>query len=471
MHRICILGLGLGLGAGCFSPNAVSDLDTDGNETTAEPTGPGSTTDDPNTTASTSGTGPVETTTNDLTSGPTTTVGPTATDTDTDTGIGGSCSGPEDCASGVCLESECVPCSDAPEPDSACAESDSATPFCSEDGSSCVACRADSCDGSTPACDPAAGCVACDEHSQCPESACHLGGPDEGSCFDVADVVEVSDTAELDAALDGSGSGGQLVLRLSSGTFDYTGSALFYYEEGVHPPEIAMIGDNTTITGGATTLMFAPPLLYVSDVEFSQGPGRAISCSGEGEVWLDDSSLENYGTAILGCTTRMRRSQVRGDPTGVDFGGTLVVPRLTAENSDLGPGGDPLLNVSETVDLRYVTLVGNAVGLSCESGADGSVRNSILVNPGTSVQGCSGVGFVNNAHDQPGAGLGGTVVPEYDPGWFVISGASRFFLSDSGQDIFEGIADWDEGDPLVDIEGDARPQEMPGYPGVDEPQR
>lgn len=118
-----------------------------------------------------------------------------------------------------------------------------------------------------------------------------------------------------------------------------------------------------------------------------------------------------------------------------------------------------------------MTLVGNTRGLTCETGVDGSVRNSILVNPGTSIGGCSGVGFVNNAHHQPGTGLGGTVVSDYDPGWFVISGASRFFLSESGQDVFEGIADWDEGDPLVDIEGDARPQDMPGYPGVDEPTR
>lgn len=470
MHRIWILGMGLGLGAGCFSPTEAPDLDTDGNGTTdAEPTDPGNTMDAPTTTASTSDTDPAATSATGLTSGPSTTLETTTTETETETGIGGSCTAPGDCASGVCVESECVPCGDTPQPDSACAESDSATPFCSEDGSTCVACTADSCDGSTPACDPQVGCVACNEHSQCPDSACHLGGPDEGSCFDTADVVEVSDTSELDAALEGAGSGGQLVLWLSPGTFDYTGFPLFYYQEGVHPPEIAMIGDDTTLTGGATTLMFAPPLLYVSDVEFSQGPGRAISCSGSGEVWLDDSSLENYGTAILGCDTHLRRSQVLGDPTGTDFGGTLSVPSLVATNSDLGPFGDPLLNVTESIDLRYVTLVGNMGGLTCEAGANGSVRNSILVNPGTSVQGCNGVGFANNAHDQPGEGLGGTVVPEYDPDWFVISSGSRFFLSKSGQEVFEGIADWDEGDPLVDIEGDPRPQEAPSYPGVDEP--
>jgi len=307
--------------------------------------------------------------------------------------------------------------------------------------------------------------VACTEHSQCPESACHLGGPDQGSCFDVNDVVEVSDTSELAAAIEGAGAGGQLVVHLSPGTFDYTGFPIFYYEVGVHPTEIAFIGHNTTITGGATNLIATPPLFYVSGVEFSEGPFRALSNGGE--LWVDDSSFDGYQVAILGGHINMRRSQVRGLP-GSTFA-TIDAESLTAANSDLGPSGSPLLHLSAEVDLRYVTMVGNTVGLECDNTTDGSVRNSILLNGGASIQGCYQLGLNNNAHDQPGQGLGGTVVEDYDPTWFVISGPSRFILSASGQEVFADIADWDEGDPLFDIEGDPRPTEMLGYPGVDEP--
>jgi hypothetical protein len=281
--------------------------------------------------------------------------------------------------------------------------------------------------------------------------------------------VDVSDTSELTAAVEAAGSGGQLVLRLSTGTFDYTGFAAFYYSEGVTPQEIAIIGDNSVMTGGATTLIFASPLLYVADVDFTSGPGRAISCAGDGELWLDDTSFDGYGTAVLGCDVHMRRSQLRGDPKGANFGGTIAANSLIATNSDLGPGGDPMLNIVGELDLRYVTMVGNTIGLDCGSETSGTVRNSILLNSGNSITGCFSVGFTNNAHDQPGQGLGGTTIDNYDPTWFVISDESRFLLSDSGEEIFANIADWDEGDPPTDIEGDPRPMESAGYPGVDEP--
>ncbi len=457
--------------AACFSPEAPVDAATDGGggDTT---TGPGpSTAAEAGTSDLTSATeNPtgVDTDNPDTTDGPTTT-DPTVgeTESETETTFGGSCSDSSECEAGVCVDMECVPCGDAPDPDAACADADSSLPLCSDDGTTCVACTADSCGGASPLCDPGVGCAACTEHSHCPESACHLGGPEQGSCFDIADVVEVSDTSEFTDAIEAAGSGGQLVLRLSSGTFDYTGFPGFYYQEGVTPQEIALIGDNTIMTGGATTLIFAPPLFYVSDVEFTTGPGRAISSSGD--VWLDDTSFDGYGTALLGGNIHMRRSQVLGDPTGTDFGGTIAVDSLTATNCDLGPSGDPMLNVAGALDLRYVTMVGNVVGLDCGSETTGSVRNSILLNSGNSVQGCFGVGFTNNAHDQPGQGLGGTTVENFDPTWFVISDESRFLLSESGQLIFADIADWDDGDPTEDIEGDPRPTKSAGYPGVDEP--
>ena len=63
----------------------------------------------------------------------------------------------------------------------------------------------------------------------------------------------------------------------------------------------------------------------------------------------------------------------------------------------------------------------------------------------------------------------GTQVGDYDSSWFSPSITSPFLLSGEGEAIFDGIATWQAGDPELDVEGDARPQDGPGFPGVDEP--
>lgn len=465
MHKLWILGLGFGLGAGCFSPDETPELNTDGGATGTSG-GPDTTSETPGSTQGpeTTATGSSGTTA-DPTGTPSTTVDPTAEDTGTDTGIGDRCADSEDCASGVCVGLECVPCGDAAEPDAACAEADSATPVCSEDGSSCVACTAGSCDGSAPACDPTLGCVACTEHSQCPDSACHLSGPDAGSCFDTADVVEVSDSEELQQEFVQGNPGGQLVIRLTPGTIQISGGLVSDLAE------VALIGSNSTITGGATALFFnIPDLFYVAGVTLEDGPSRAISCSAGEELWLDDTSISDYPIALLSsCDVFVRRSQFRGNPGGPDFGGTLQLGgSFRAVNSDFGPAADPVMDLQGgDVDVRYSTFAGNQTAISCGSPSSGQIRNSILTSVGTSVDTACGLSYIDNAVDQ--GFLGGTVVPSYDPSWFAVSDGSRFFLSPSGEETFEGIADWDEGDPIVDIEGDPRPQDTPGFPGVDEP--
>ncbi len=126
-----------------------------------------------------------------------------------------------------------------------------------------------------------------------------------------------------------------------------------------------------------------------------------------------------------------------------------------------------MLGIAGQADLRYVTIAGNSIGLDCDNGATGVIRNSILTNVAASVDGSCSLSFIDNAIDE--SGFGGTMVPAFDPSWFVVSEGSRFFLSDEGQTVFDGIADWDDGDPLYDIEGDPRPTRALGYPGVDEP--
>lgn len=443
----------LGLVGGCFSPEVLDSVETDGaaegGASETSPTSGGTTsTDDPTEGASTDS----PTTSSDPTTGPDPTVG----ETESETGFGGDCTDSSECAVGVCVDTECVPCGEAPEPDAACAEADSNTAVCAADGT-CVACTPDSCGGSTPACDPEVGCVACTEHAQCPDSACHLGGPDLGSCFDVNDVVEVSDAAEAEAALAQAEPDGQLVMRLTPHEFNFT--TILNYQAGVSPTEVALIGPGASITVGIRHPILAPPLLYVSGISFEGGPQNLIEGDSASEVWLDDVSINSFlASPLLIGTANLRRSQIRG-PVGV------FLDHLVAENSSFGPGGDPVITTTESIDLRYVSIVDVATLFDC-NGSTGVVRNSILL-AGDGVSQCGGVVFSNNASNL--RSVGGTIVPIYDPDWFVVSSGSRFFLSESGQEVFDGIADWDEGDPLFDIEGDPRPTDFPGYPGVDEP--
>lgn len=461
MKRDYLLLLPVVLAGGCFSPSASVDADTDTASSEASPSET-ETTSTPEGSTGTSGpqtgtSGSPPSTSTDTTGDPT--VNPTSdTEGGSETSVGGMCSDSGDCGSGVCVDMECVPCGEAPDPDSACAEADAALPLCSEDGTACVACTAESCGGDTPVCDPAVGCAACTEHSHCPDSACHLGGPEQGTCFDVNDVVEVSTPEELLAAADTSTTSSQLVIRVLPG--DYTELGTIFTDEA----EVAFIGSpGTTLGGGYTNLFIGSGPVYISSVSIDEGPARAISID---NVWLDDVSIENYDIAVwltAGRTAHIRRSQFRNTQVAV-----LEDASLTASNTDFGPQGDAALHIAGNVDLRYVTVAGNTVGLNCELTATGVIRNSILVNPGQTSQGfCDSVlTLSDNASDDSDLGQD---VGSFDSAWFTISTGSRFFLSPSGETVFAEIADWDEGDPRFDIEGDPRPTRERGYPGVDEP--
>lgn len=464
MKRLTAL-LPLGLLAGCFNPTESVDADTEDGPATSGETDP-----EGSTASATTGRDPTTgqdtdqpETTADATSGPATT-DTTVGDTESETTIGAACIESSDCETGVCVEMECVPCSDADDPDAACEEADPNSPFCGDDATTCVACTASSCDGSTPACAPEEGCVACTEHSQCPDSACHLGGPEQGSCFDVADVVEVSDTDEFEQAFVQGNPGGQLVIRLAPGTIQIAGSLVSDLAE------VALLGSDSAFTGGATSLFFnIPDLFYVSNVTIEDGPSRAITCSPGEQLWLEDTSISNYTVALQSsCDVQVRRSQFRGNPGGPGGPTLQLGGSFTAENTDFGPAGDPMFLLSDAeIDIRYSTIAGNQTGIECDGNSSGVIRNSIITNVGASVFSTCGLSYIDNAIDEEF--FGGTVVPSYNPDWFTISNGSRFFLSPSGEEVFEGIADWDDGDPVVDIEGDPRPQDGPGFPGVDEP--
>ncbi|MEM7158876.1 MAG: hypothetical protein AAF799_38915 [Myxococcota bacterium] len=388
---------------------------------------------------------------------------------DTDDGPAPECEGHADCDAGAfCIEGACGPCSDADAPDQLCADDDPLAPLCGAEGQ-CVACVADSCSGDTPVCDPGLGCAACTEHSDCPDSACHLLGPEQGSCFDPGDVVDASTADELETALSELGIGSQRVIRLASGVYEINGTLQV-------AGEVAVIGQpGTVITGGATNLFVLTSedtqrILYLSEVALDDGPFRAIQCRHGNLLWMDDITINGYSTSIdTDCDTYARRSRfTAAEPESVAIR-IIGDGMFQATNSSIGPGSDTAVSIeSGELRLYHSTIAGNHNTVSCDgSSGGGEIRNSIIVGayPGSFSSWCS-LTFADNAVD---GGLGaGQSVGIFDSDWFVDAPAGDFHLSAEGQSVFADIADWDEGDPLFDVDGDPRPQEAPGYPGIDE---
>ena len=215
------------------SDTSADDGDTDAGDTTSTESST-----DPTAPTSSPTTSPVDTTV-DTTDDPSSTQGPTTatdtdtqgTDTDTDTGPTG-CVDNSECTdpnAPLCLEQLCVPCGEAPDPDAACAEVDSATPACGASGA-CVQCTDTNpiaCDGTSPVCDTQAQtCRGCAEHDECGETACAFA---TGECFPDDCVLEVpGDHASLEAAINAVPDDGFCVIRLSdvSAGDDYEGSVV-----------------------------------------------------------------------------------------------------------------------------------------------------------------------------------------------------------------------------------------------------
>ena len=399
----------------------------------------------------------------------------------TDTTDGGGCVDDEDCTDGgapFCSdEGECVPCDQMPEPNTACADADPDRPVCSE--GTCVQCTPDdaaACNGQTPVCDNDNTCRACDEHFECPDSACHLDGPDVGACFDVADVMTANSAAALASAVSGVNAGDDLVIMLSSGV-DYNQTA-----NAAVDAEIALLGPSSaelTGTAGLPSLNVAgTAIVYVAGPSVASGD-TGVACSGT-SVWLDDTEVRNNAQVGLdisgGCAAHLRRSVVRANSGGgVVVNGASFEARNSAVSNNLGSSpGMQLFNSS--IEMSYSTLVGNFASggtpdtLQCTT-PSGFVRNSIIsTESASSISGCAALDWDYNALDT--SGLGATnddSIGAWDSGWFAAPDSGDYHLTAAGEMTFMDIAQWQDGDPLADIDGDAISTDMPSFPGYDQP--
>ena len=397
------------------------------------------------------------------------------------------CDGPEDCGGDTpfCSElGECVSCSELADGDGACSDADAATPVCSE--GVCVQCtdeNAGACVDATPTCGSDNECVACTEHAHCPESACHLDGPDVGRCFDVGAVQMIADGTALTEAFDNAPDGGDLVLVLTGTISDYGNTSISFATSA----EVAVIGDgsqlltnddlNPIVASGGESIVYFGGVSIGGNIL-----GDGLACSGT-SVWLDDSEVRsNDGVGLTvsgGCAAHLRRSVISdNDGGGMDASGatTRVLVETSVIASNGNGAGRGLVFDDAQIEMTFSTVVRNDGTsddtLLCIGTAGGVIRNSILAGrDAPSISGaCSNVMFSSNRTDTDvgGADNVSTDVPNEED-WFVAFFRGDYHLSAQGQDELDGIAMWQEGDPATDIDGEPVSTDSPSFPGYDQP--
>jgi hypothetical protein len=373
----------------------------------------------------------------DATTEPTTETGPTG------------CVGSEECTdpgNPVCVDEVCAPCTEAGDGDAACAEKDSEAPACAASGE-CVECtdgNPAACDGTTPVCDAgSSSCVACTYHEQCPESACRIG---TGECFSNACVVEVGGDKE-DPETIGEAIGDGCVLLLHEGA-GYTenivlGSgdvvAILAHETATFPVINGAVGNDPTVQVSNMAE------LYLQGVTISGNTGVGVQASGAG-FWLDRTQvIANTGGGI----------ELASNASGI------VRNSIVSGNGNEAPTSRGFNVTDSTLDLLYTTVARNDAGtedsLVCNGGSTVTVRNSIVVGRHSPSVGCVPLTATFSVFDEVIPGMGNENVAMIDNGWFEDVFTFDFHLLPAGTAAFGGVAEWTTVDPLVDIDGDLRP--------------
>ena len=373
--------------------------------------------------------------------------GVTATETSTTTG--GACVMSSECVDAgnpICVEMACVSCTT----DEQCGDRDPNFPACREDGQ-CVACTASNasgCTDTTPVCDePNSACVGCDFHEQCPDSACRIA---TGGCFDEAEVYDVGagqTYANLTDAVADLGEGGEVVLRVHDGpSYDeavtITGMGTAY---AILADDDNLVPQWVNTGGGAPTLNIEDGAeVYVQSLRFTLNGDGAFPgiVADAASLYLDRTSVVNN-----------------------DGGGIVLTNAASGHLRNCFVGGNVNdvaaleVTATATVDVLYSTVLGayqfgGGAALRCvESGAV-TVRNSLLALVGAPAEiQCDDATLTTSATE---TGIGGTVVlGNVMPGWFV-SLSDDFSLNNPPAALLTA-AEWTLVDPLVDIDGDPRP--------------
>jgi len=416
------------------------------------------------------------------------------------------CGGDEECtdaAAPFCVDSVCSPCSATADAAAACQGLDPTTPLCFDDA--CVACTElpTDCASATPICDEESGaCLPCTEHAQCPDSACHAF---VGSCLDTSAVYYVNG---------GAGAGGDGTLESPFATISEALAVIPAGTEGTirvdetittYNEALLVDGDRVVailgLGGGVPDLrspMNAPALDVLAATAYLESfniigndiADSVVAVDGGVDLRRTIVAFNDDGVGIdaLGSDVRLINTEIYLN----DFGGVAVADgTLDVVNSVIGGNGlfgqptTAVLVEDTDFSILYTTVANNFGGgsnngpveatLECRGDSDGEVRNSILLSPDPDQidnEGCPNMEANNSAVDTMDLDGMGSVVIAYDADFFVMPFAPDFHLDPAFPDSpFDGLAVWQDGDPIRDFDGDARPTSDgdPDWAGYDVP--
>lgn len=408
-----------------------------------------------------------------------------------------------------CVGEECVSCVDGGG-DVLCSEE---APICFEGTAKCEACtpeREDACGEGV--CGREYECRECNEHSDC-LSGCDIG---KGECFVNAKVIWVDQATcdpngtatgsendpfcRIDQAGDALSPGLPNVIRIVGGGDPYTGRSLNISNSGVDPV-VAVIGENQpVVTSGFPVLSVTESSrIFVQGVNFlaEDTSVTGIECRNLGNLWLDDVRIDgfNRGIGVERCEVRIRRSTiVNNSEVGIYAGNSAVgggrgayvrlESSFIARNGSSEPESESVaLEVRDeaTMEILYSTIADNLGGrpsgtlsgknLFCLSGAQGFVRNSVVVAPGGGSVRCPFLEYSNNFIDTDDLGESNSYEPDFNPTWFRDLENLDLHINFGGTTPFADVAVWQAGDPLLDVDRAPRPF-IPGtsdFAGADVP--
>jgi hypothetical protein len=385
------------------------------------------------------------------------------------------CMGDEDCSDGAMpfcdlSSGECVSCGATADPDGTCAGSDPEHPLCVAEV--CVACTVDdatACMGTTPICEvETSTCVGCDEHAQCPDSACNLAA---GNCLDPGAVLHVDGDNPNCPGADGSEAAPYC--DVGDALLNVAGESLII----VHEQDIDPYTEANVIS--SSIALFAAD--GESPVLVGTGGQPPITVTPLGQLFLRRLTLANtpngdVGLAINGGQAWVEQAKITNNAGGgiiVDGGGTLVL-----DNSFVGGGNvanrAAIDIVDGTLQMNFTTVgsgFGTSAALRCTDGGATTVQNSLLVSASDAdeVQ-CVGASVTDSALEMS---MGNnTALGPLMGGWFVDYDSGDFHLVPNMYPVaIDTAATWQTGDPSTDIDGDPRPTQdgSPDFAGADVP--
>jgi len=204
-------------------------------------------------------------------------------------------------------------------------------------------------------------------------------------------------------------------------------------DEPVWAGAVAGMAPQLTVLDG-TVLMDG---IQMSGNGSSMDPGLLVD---GGRAWVDRGRIvDNNGGGIVaqaGAELVLRNCFVGGD----------VNDRIAVQLDDAN------------AELLYTTLGAgavDAVGLTCTAGSIVNIRNSVMVSRSAEAEVQCTPATIGYSAAEMDLGDTNTALGDMDISWFADFGGGNFHLATPPATIATA-AQWEDGDPLTDIDGDAR---------------